>query len=189
MTDNNIYYFVNNSGDTIPLHTFDSGQGDGSRAFGVVPASNYRDAVTITEPFSLNAGNIYAIADVLADTQTIPGALRSTGGYSLLVSLGVLDKDNTGMALQVVLLSSDISLGTENSPITLSGVDTQSVLGVVDVYASDWRSLTNCKFANPIFQPVMVHSTTSDIYVGLVSNGTGTYTASGIQITFGFERY
>lgn len=139
--------------------------------------------------FSLDT-SAYASGDVLADTQVLSACLRKDDGTAVLQSITLNDEDDQGQALDVIIFDSNVSLGTENAAASITDANARNILGVIAVEASDWIDLGGVKVANirNIGLPVKGASGTDDLYVGLVSRGTGTYTASGITARFGFLR-
>lgn len=139
--------------------------------------------------FSLDT-SAYASGDVLADSQQMDACLRKTDGTGLLQSVVLNDKDDQGQALDIVILSTSASIGTENAAVSISDANADAILAIIPVQASDWIDLGGCRVAHlrNLGVPVKAVSGTDDLYVALISRGTGTYTASGITGRFGFLR-
>jgi hypothetical protein len=139
--------------------------------------------------FSLDT-SAYASGDVLADSQQMDACLRKADGSGLLQSVVLNDKDDQGQALDIVILSANVSIGTENSAVSVSDTDADNILAIISVQASDWIDLGGCRVASlqNLGVAVKAVSGTDDLYVALISRGTGTYTASGITARFGFLR-
>jgi hypothetical protein len=131
--------------------------------------------------------NAYADGDVLAATQEVSGSVRVNGGTGVIQSLVVLDKDAQGQALDVVFLKANKSLGTENAAVSIADADADSILGIVEVLASDLVNLNNSLLATRTNLSVVVEagSGSTSLYVAAISRGTGTYTASGITLKIG----
>lgn len=130
----------------------------------------------------------YGSGDVIADTQVITDALRVVGGTGTLQSLHVYDQDDQKAAFTVYILRSNVSMGTENSPPSISDVNALEILGRVSIAVGDYQDLGGVSVAQGIFSPFVLKSADAsrDLYVAVV-NGTGTptYMASGIKIQFG----
>lgn len=139
--------------------------------------------------FSLDT-SAYATGDVLAASQAMTSCLRKVDGSGLLTSIVLNDKDDQGVALDVVILSANVSIGTENAGVSISDADADSILAIIPVGASDWIDLGGCRVATirNLGVPVKAVSGTSDLYVALITRGAPTYTASGITGRFGFLR-
>jgi len=140
----------------------------------------------VTKPevtFSLST-SIYASGDVLADTQEVTGALLNTAGGGIIESIVVIDQDAQAQALDLVFLDTDGSLGTENSAVGPTDAVAAKILGIIPVLASDYKSLVNSQVATltNVGLAIKAASNTTSIYLGAVSRGTGTYTASGILV-------
>ena len=130
--------------------------------------------------------NAYASGDVLAEVQEVTGALRSAALTGVIQSLAVLDKDDQGEALDVVFFKASASLGTENAAVSISDADADKILGVVEVAAGDFVDLVNSQLAvKANLSIVAAVASGTSIYVGAISRGTGTYTASGITLKIG----
>ena len=132
---------------------------------------------------SLNTSQ-YASADVLADTQELVGAVRTSGGTGVIHSILVQDDDDQAGALDIIILDTNTSIGTENSAVTMA--DNDNILGSVSVAAADYVDMANSQHAcmNNVGIVVEAKSGTS-LFVAVVSRGTKTYTASGITLRFG----
>ena len=132
---------------------------------------------------------IYAAGDLLADTQVITGAVPIAGGSTVLQSLVLNDKDDqAAAAMTVVLLDSNVSLGTENSAPSITDANADNIVGVVSLVAGDWVDLGGCKVATKTNIGLMCRaaSGTTNLYVALITAGTPTQTATGITGRFGF---
>jgi hypothetical protein len=131
--------------------------------------------------FSLDT-NAYADGDVLADTQVLAACLRVNDGTGIIQDVIFNDKDDQGLAFDVLVLSANTSMGTENSAPDASDADADDILGRFSVGVGDWYDLGGCRIASikNIGIAVKGASGTDDIYLALISRGAGTYSASGI---------
>lgn len=134
--------------------------------------------------------NIYASGDVLAEAQEVASALRVANGEAILESVILNDKNDQGQALDLVFLSANVSLGAENSAVSISDANADNILGVVQVSAIDWVDLGGCRVATKSNIGLVLTSVSgsTSIYIGAISRGTGTYTASGITGRLGLLR-
>ena len=130
--------------------------------------------------FSLDTGGAYADGDVLAATQEIATAMRVNAGTGIIQSVIILDKDDQGENLDVVFLKTNVSLGTENAVVSITDGDADEIQGVVEV--SSYVDLTNSQIATKtnLGIGVQADSGATSLFIGLISRGTGTYTASGV---------
>jgi len=126
----------------------------------------------------------YAAGDVLADTQEIATAMRANGATGEVDTITVIDKDDQSQGLDLIFLETNVSLGTENSAPTISDADAEEILGQVQVAAGDYTDLGGVAVATKGNLGIRVKSAAASqsIFVGAISQGTGTYTASGIVI-------
>jgi len=153
---------------------------------GVHHPRQWTDRLFPTITFSLDT-SAYANGDVLADTQILNSALRVTDGTGVIVSIVLNDEDDQGAAMDIVFLSANQSLGSENSAPSISDANARSnILGIVNIAAIDWIDFGGVRVAyKECAVPIKAVSGTDDIYVALISRGTPTQTASGITGVFG----
>lgn len=128
----------------------------------------------------------YSSGDVLADTQILSSCLRIDNGTGIIQDVVFLDKDDQGQAFDVYILNANNSLGTENSAPNITDTNAESIIGLFSVLGSDLTDLNNSRIANikNIGISVKGATGTDDLYVALISRGTGTYTANGITAIF-----
>lgn len=140
--------------------------------------------VTVTLSLDTSA---YADGDVLADTQAVSSIFRKNDGTGIINSITVLDEDDQGYGFDLVFLDSNVSLGTENAAPSITDSNARNILGWVRVSAADFIDIGGSRIAT--ISGISLHakaaSGTSDMYVAAISRGTGTYTASGIQLRIG----
>lgn len=125
---------------------------------------------------------------IIADTQVVSDAFYAVGGRALLHSVALIDKDDNGAALTVFFFDANVSLGTENSPPSISDVNAASYLCHVDFSTGDYKDLGGVKVAvlSGLNHIVKAASGTKDIYVAVLNgSGTPTYTASGLRLRLG----
>ena len=132
--------------------------------------------------------NQYAGNDVLADTQEVADVFpqNTVGTWQ---SLTVLDKDDQGVAIDVILLKTEVSIGTENSAVSITDANADEILCSINVATGDYVDMIGCQFANKakIGHVVTTDTTSNSLWVAAVTRGgTPTYTASGITIKLGF---
>ncbi len=128
----------------------------------------------------------YADGDVLADTQELASAIRLAGGSAVIQSMVVIDKDDQGQAMDVWVLDSNATLGTENSAVSISDANAAKILGKIAVGSGDYHDMGGVRVASLANLSLVVEvSSGTSLYVGVVSRGTGTYTASGVVLRFG----
>lgn len=143
--------------------------------------------VTVTASLDTN---IYADGDVLFDTQEIALAARVNGGTTILQSIVVSDINDQGQGFDLIFFNANTSLGTENSAPDIDDTEVLTVIGRVQVGAGAFYDLVANRVAcvTGIGLLMKAGAATTSIYVAGISRGTGTYTAAGLQIQFGFMR-
>jgi hypothetical protein len=147
-------------------------------------------AAILTATLSLDTG-AYADGDVLADTQAVAGAARVNAGVVEIESIAVLDEDDQGQALDLVFLDANVSLGTENAAVSVTDANARNILGIVQIASGDWYDLGGCRLATKrdLHLLTKAASGATSLYVAAISRGTGTYTASGIQLRIGVKQF
>jgi len=142
-------------------------------------------AITIT--CSLDTG-AYADGDVLFATQEIAGAVRNNGDACILQSVHVVDIDDQKVEMDLIFFNANTSLGTENSAPDIDDTEVLTTLGVVNV--ADYVDLGANSIATVtgIGLELKAGAATTSLYVAGITRGAPTYSASGLQITFGFLR-
>jgi hypothetical protein len=138
---------------------------------------------------SLDTG-IYASGDVLAATQVVTGAMRVNAGTAIWQSLILLDKDDQAGALDIVLLQTNVAIGTENAAVSITDASADEILGVVEIAAGDYVDLVGSQIVQKdgIGVVVAAPAATKDLYVAAISRDAKTYTAAGITLKLGFLR-
>lgn len=133
----------------------------------------------------------YTNGDVLAATQEVPLCLRA-GVSAELVSLVVLDKDDQNQDMDIVLLRSNASIGTENAAVNVTDANADEILGIVSVDASaDNKDLVNSRIAAKTDIGLVLsgaNAAATSLYVAAICRGgTPTHTAAGITLKLGLR--
>ena len=147
-----------------------------------LPVTTSSRIVDVT--LSLNTSGAYAAGDVLADTQAVSNALRIINGNGLLNSVVVIDEDDQNQPLDLVFLSANVSIGTENSAVSVTDANARNILGIVRVNASDFVDLGGVAVATitGLTLGLQAASGTPDLYVAAITRGTPTHTAAGLRL-------
>lgn len=129
----------------------------------------------------------YSSGDVLFITTTVSDAVRTNGGRAILQSITVLDKDDQGIAFDLYLFRSNVSLGTLNEAPSISDADALECLGHVAVASGDYKDVGGAKVATVknIGLLLEADSGSKSLYVAAVTGGTPTHTASGMELRLG----
>jgi hypothetical protein len=157
----------------------------GTNTIGATRGSS--DVLDVTLSLDTSA---YATGDVLAATQEVANAVPGNAGHALLHSITINDKDDQGIALDLVFLRTNVSIGTENSAVSISDADADEVLGIVQVSSSDFIDLGGCRVATlaGIGLTLEAGAASTSLYIAAISRGAGTYTASGITLKLGLAQ-
>lgn len=131
---------------------------------------------------------IYASGDVLADTQPIANAMRLNNGTGILQSVHLLDEDDQGLALDLIFLSANNTLGTENATVTITDVLARDILGSISFATVDYIDLGGCRIATKTGIGLVVKPETGTrvVYVAAITRGAPTYSATGLKLRLGF---
>lgn len=157
----------------------------------IIPRPNIRE-VTLT--FSPDT-SIMADNDVIADSQILAAVTRANDSKGFLIAFELTDEDdNTAIDMDIIFLSANVSVGTENAAVSISDANARNIIGVINILAADWNDHINSKMVSVgnkpgsmLSMPITPVSGSDDIYVALVCrSGTPTYTASGITARFWF---
>jgi len=125
----------------------------------------------------------YAQHDVLAATQVVADAFRGAG-TGILQSVTLNDYDANGRAIDLIFLSANTAIGTENDAVTMA--DNANILGVVKITAANYIDMVNSQFATKSGADCGFGLTGvgSQMWIGAVyRDATGdTYTVGGIRL-------
>lgn len=127
----------------------------------------------------------YADGDSFCDLVTLTQALKDT--TATLQDIVVRDFDDQGQALDILFFSQSVTPTTKNSAYAVSDSDLEHYIGTISIGTSDYTDVGGANLATVTNKPITLYSTEDDgdIFVHIISRGTGTYTASGVSIKFG----
>lgn len=151
---------------------------------GVLSVKSIDDVYEATLSLDTNA---YADGDVLADTQSLEAnAFPANGGKLLVQSIQVIDLDDQKGALDIVLLRSNTSLGTENSAPNIVDGNADEILCVKRIYSTDYKDIGGVSWASiDVSEVIKAASDATALFVAAISRDTKTYTASGLIVRVG----
>ena len=130
--------------------------------------------------------SILADGDVICATVEIPNAVELSGGASLLTQIIIYDADDQGVALDVVFLRSNVSLGTVNGAPNISDANAREIIGTKRIATTDYIDFGGARVATLETNMILKALTGQSIFASLISRGgTPTYTASGLRAMFG----
>jgi hypothetical protein len=140
-------------------------------------------------PLTLSLDTLaYSDGDVLADMQALTDFLRAEGGRAIIQSLTVLDKDDQGVAFDVLVSPNANSLGSENSAPAISDANAEGLQRLCRVETSDYIDLGGCRLATVRNLGLVVEAApgSTTLYVGAITRGgSPTYSAAGLILYFG----
>lgn len=136
--------------------------------------------------------NIYADGDVMVVPQEIANAVRANGKRCILHSLTICDKDDQGVAFDLYFAGVTWAWGAAiNAPIAIDDTNAALLVTRIPVAAADYYDLGGNRLVvkGPSDQGmssiIEAAAASRSIFVGAVSRGAGTYSASGITLKLG----
>lgn len=150
--------------------------------------SSYMKPVQIVEVTLTPDTSQVVDGDLAADTQVVTGAMRAPNYKGILQSVHALDEDDQGVAIDLVWLDANVSLGTENSAVAITDANARSILGITRIGSGDWIDLGGSRSATLTGLGLVVKPATDtpNLYVAAIVRGTATYTAAGLKLRIGF---
>lgn len=161
---------------------------------GNVPVTGASGVVVVT-PTLVAPATPYTALDNIGGAIALAGAVRVSGGTSILQSIFVLDRANQKAAFTILLLDGNPNDGgttlTDNAAITLAAADISKVKRRVDIAAADYVTFDHAgtDFATAeinAISKVIKAATGTTLYAVIQTPGTPTYPAGALSITFGF---
>lgn len=134
-------------------------------------------------------GAAYASGDLIGDQSPIAlAAARISGGSGILHSVTIKDLTKQNSALKIVIFDSNPSgtTFTDNSALDVADADIDKIISWIDIAASDYISFSDNSVAHirGLSIPFLA-SGSSNLYFCVISNGTPTYVADELSISFG----
>ena len=133
----------------------------------------------------------YAAGDVLFDRTLLdlgnyanPGQNDAQKIRGRILSVGVLDKDDQGVAMDLYFLKADVSLGTVNAAPSISDSNAEHIVGFITATAS--KDLGGCRFGQADCD-IRFAITGETLYLAGVTQGAPTHTAAGLRFRVALE--
>lgn len=132
----------------------------------------------------------YAAGDVLAATQAFDTGyndfMESTG-TAILQNVQVFDFDDQGIGLTLLFLRSNVSVGTENSAMSITDANSKEIVAKVTIAATDFKDLGGQQLAEitNISKVVKTASGGHGLFIAAMGDGTATYSAAGVFVRAG----
>jgi len=146
------------------------------------------DVVTLTVASTTNA---CSDAEVIFQGDEIENAVAVNGGTCILQSIGLLDDDDNGGAIDLVFFDSDVELDDSDDGTVIDAADgtiPDAILGVVQISNYFDGVLWQYGHKENLGLVLKAASGSRSIYVAGVnrSGGALTWTAAGIRLKLGF---
>lgn len=133
----------------------------------------------------------YAAGDLLFDLTAVLAAVATAGDTCYVHSLTVIDKDSQAKAMDVYVAQGSTSLGTLNAAPNISdaNVVANQMQLLCQIGTGDYVTLSGASIATikNLGLPLKTSGSTS-FYIGAVTQGAPTQTASGIVLLVGVAR-
>jgi len=144
----------------------------------------YRDKVEIrTTNIATDAGNVYAVGDVIDSLKTINNAVLDDSGASFLEHLTIIDKEGFSPELQIIFFSENPTASTisQNNPLNIAAADYDKILGVMTIPGVNYIDLKPASAASAITHSdlnLVIQSTVESrvVYFCVVTQEVVTYT-------------
>jgi len=130
----------------------------------------------------------YAAGDTLGDLLEVTNVVRRAGERAVLQSVFVIDKSDQGAAFDLVLFDRSVTLSAKNAAWNTSDDDMAFAQALVRVTGSDYVDLGGNRIAQLGELRRGVKPNATSLYLGTVSQGTGTYAAAGLLVVLTFLR-
>lgn len=140
---------------------------------------------------TISASSIYASGDQLGGIMTISNAVRNLGGTGLLKGITVIDGDNQGAKIDVLIFKSSPTVSSsDNAAIDIAASELVSkLLCRVTIDTTDYttvKAATNAEATKECSRSIEAASDSRDLYAVAVVRGTPTYTTTS-ALTFKFD--
>lgn len=131
----------------------------------------------------------YAAGDTLGDLLEVTKVVQRAGDSAILQSVSVIDVDDQGAGLDLVLFDRSVTLSAKNAVWNTSDADMLFAQGLIRVAAADFIDLGGNRIATkPLLGLGVKPNSGTSLYLGTLSQGTGTYTAAGLVVVLSFLR-
>lgn len=142
--------------------------------------------VITTTTLSLSTSPAHTANDVLFNTQEVAGAFVKAGGVAELVGLVLIDQDDQSQEMDIIFLSTDYDMGTENSGADLTDAEALTVLATLTILTTDYDDLGGVSVAtlprSSLGYVMRAAAGATSVFVAGVTRGTPTHTASGMTL-------
>ncbi|MCX6022507.1 MAG: hypothetical protein NTZ05_12400 [Chloroflexi bacterium] len=128
---------------------------------------------------TVSASAIYAAGDAVGGLLTFTSIARASGGSGVIMSVTIADFANQKAELELWLFDQSFTNASDNAAAAYSAADLANIVGVIPIYASDYKSVGTRAIATvrAIGLP-FVASGSANLYGQLVTRGTPTYGAT-----------
>ena len=138
--------------------------------------SNFRTAVVDVTLTHANSAN-FVTGDVIADTQSVIIGPTTRPARGTINNILVIDGNDVGKDMDIVVLDSDVSLGTEDGAAALSAANAANILSVVNT-GETWIDVGSAKIVQvSAFAPIPYNVDDGTIYIGVISRDTAAHSS------------
>ena len=131
--------------------------------------------------------------DVMAATQEVANFFPSAEIPAFITGIQIIDEDDQGIAFDLLLMDAASDIGAEDDAAAITDAEGESILGWVNIDAGDYtdwggfRTVTMKNTDSGFLVPGWIQGKTTSLYIGAITNGTPTYTASGVKLKISVE--
>ena len=124
----------------------------------------------------------YSEGYVFSDKVEWTNVIRQSEDITAIHTVTIIDDDEQNMAFDLVFFNADFTAGTKN---TAWAVNMSDCLGYIPIASSDYANFSGSSVASLKNVGLILHSTGSSIFMGTMSRGTGSFTATGVKVKLG----
>lgn len=150
--------------------------------------------VTVEVTPTLSLSPDYSAGDQMGASNELSSATLDQGGYAILKSISVLDKESQSQSIDVFLFSKDPGMSTvdnEAASLTDANAVSNGFLGVVNIPAANYKALGENSIAsvNDIGLLLKAAPSSTSVFCILVARGTNAVaTSTDLVVRFGIEQ-
>jgi hypothetical protein len=127
--------------------------------------------------------SVYASGDILFNTTQLPGGFK----IGKIVGITIVDKDDVGENCDLYFLDADSSMGTVNSPPSITDALAENIVGVMSNIAAS-KDLGGVRIASYEFELGFDVQAGVPLYIAAITNTALTHTVNGVLLTLRVEK-
>ena len=132
----------------------------------------------------------YTDGDLLFDSTEVPHFFRDYTHYAYITGVQLLDVDDQGLALDLLLFDTEVDAGTVDDASNITDASALSQLGWIDINASDYvdwgghRTATIKHTDTGMYVPGWIKSASggTSLYIAGITRGAPTYGGGSLKL-------